>query len=195
VVSSDEDAEIFYRLNGNDLIEQQFPNQQIIEPARNVWHVRLHCNGQYPRPLVGATPLAAALGDLATYENIKQQQDQFFQNSARPSAVLSTDLNLSAEQVQQLRDRFNDAAKGMHAGGVPILTHDLKVLPWANVAAKGLQVRIAEVEQRKHCAGVSYSAANFRSGQRAARLDRSHDAGLDFAGPGLLPQPNRAGLR
>jgi hypothetical protein len=30
-----------------------------------------------------------------------------------------------------LRDRWNEQSKGLHAGGVPILTSGLKVVPWA----------------------------------------------------------------
>jgi phage portal protein BeeE len=56
--------------------------------------------------------------------------------------VLSTDLVLDKEQVQSLRDRWNEQAKGLRAGGTPILTAGLKVQPWA-VSAK--DSAIAEV--------------------------------------------------
>jgi phage portal protein BeeE len=52
-------------------------------------------------------------------------------NEARPSAVLSTDLQLDKDQVQALRDRWNDQAKQLHQGGTPILTAGLKVQPWS----------------------------------------------------------------
>jgi phage portal protein BeeE len=98
-------------------------------PARDVLHIRLHSNRRYPNPLMGETSLAAAFGDIASYEAIRGQQDQFFRNSARPSAVLSTDLNLDKDQVTALRDRWNEQSKGLSAGGTPILTSGLKVLP------------------------------------------------------------------
>jgi phage portal protein BeeE len=76
-----------------------------------------------------------------TYHSIKAQQNSFFQNQARPSAVLTTDLNLDRDQAQALRDRWNEQSKGLHAGGVPILTSGLKVQPWtAPAAAKDMQV-------------------------------------------------------
>jgi hypothetical protein len=50
-------------------------------------------------------------------------------------------LNLDASQAANLRDRWNEQAKGLHAGGVPILTHGLKVMPWTTPApAKDLQL-------------------------------------------------------
>jgi HK97 family phage portal protein len=109
-------------------------------PARDQLHVRLHSNRQYPQPLIGESPLAAAISDISTYESIGAQQEQFFRNQARPSAVLSTDLNLDANQVEQFRSRWNDASKGLSAGGVPILTHGLKVTPWSTAAGKDLAV-------------------------------------------------------
>jgi hypothetical protein len=65
---------------------------------------------------------------------MRDQQQNFLANRAAPSAVLTTDLSLSPQQVQALRDRWNDAAKGLHAGGVPILSHGLKVQPWLQSA-------------------------------------------------------------
>jgi HK97 family phage portal protein len=146
-----EGGEIFYRLGGNTVIEYRLAElgdrareaEQLMVPARDVLHIRLHSVDRmdWPFPLVGDTPLSAVWGDIATYEKIKNQQDQFYQNQARPSAVLTTDLNLSREQVAELRDRWNDQAKGLHAGGVPILTQGLKVMPWTQPpAARDMQV-------------------------------------------------------
>jgi len=94
--------------------------------------------------LLGESPLVAAYGDLSTYESIRNQQLQFFQNRAAPSAVLSTDLSLDKDQVQALRDRWNEQSKGLHAGGVPILTGGLKVTPWTTPAT-GRDMQVAEL--------------------------------------------------
>jgi phage portal protein BeeE len=56
-------------------------------------------------------------------------------NQARPSAVLTTDLVLDKDQVASLRDRWNEQSRGLHQGGVPILTAGLKVQPWVQPAA------------------------------------------------------------
>jgi HK97 family phage portal protein len=61
--------------------------------------------------------------------------------------MLSTDLNLDKDQVQQPRDRWDEQSKGLHAGSVPNLTHGLKVHPW-NVPAKDAQVaQLAKLSQ------------------------------------------------
>lgn len=147
------DGEVFYRLGGNNVIDYQQQRvfgsepEQLMVPQRDVLHIRLHCleRTTWPFPLVGDTPLTAALGDLEQLNAIRDQQQQFYQNQARPSAVLTTDLVLAPEQVQALRDRWNEQAKGLHAGGVPILTAGLKVQPWTQVVAKDAQT--AEMKQ------------------------------------------------
>jgi HK97 family phage portal protein len=124
-------GDIFYTLAGNEVIERQI-GQQIIVPARDVLHIRLNADAaRHPYPLVGETPLLAAMSDISTGDVIMQQQLQFYLNQARPSAVLSTDLVLDKDQVQSLRDRWDEQTKGLHIGGTPILTAGLKVQPWA----------------------------------------------------------------
>jgi HK97 family phage portal protein len=110
--------------------------QQLIVPQRDVLHIRLHADRRLPWPLIGET-----LPDINISNAFAQQQVNFLLNQARPSAVLSTDLVLDKEQVQQLRDRWNEQAKGLHQGGVPILTAGLKVQPWVQPeAAKDQQL-------------------------------------------------------
>src|SRR5262249_2957483 len=129
-----ETGDIFFRLGGNHVIDRLFGDSQLLVPARDVLHIKLHSSHRYPHPLVGETPLAAAMADIAVGNAFVQQQLQFLANQARPSAVLSTDLVLDRDQVQALRDRWHEQAKGLHQGGTPILTGGLKVQPWATPA-------------------------------------------------------------
>ena len=140
-------GDIFYKLNGNDVIARQVQNKALTVPARDVLHIRLHCiDRKRPFPLKGETPLTAALMDMAAGSAIKGQQIQFYLNQARPSAVLSTDAVLRPEQVDQLRQMWNDQAKGLEAGcgagGTPILTAGLKVQPWST---PGKDSQVAEM--------------------------------------------------
>jgi HK97 family phage portal protein len=127
-----DNGEIFYQLYGNDVVDKRLNGEELTPvPMRDVLHVRMHVGRRFPRPLVGESPLVAAYADIGITEAIAAQQVNFYRNEARPSAVLSTDLAMSREETQQLRDRWNDQAKGLHQGGSPILTHGLKVQPWA----------------------------------------------------------------
>ena len=124
-------GDVFYRLGGNDVIDQRLGGEPLLVPQRDVLHVRLHTTRQrYPYPLIGESPIAAALPDIMAGSAIIQQQIAFYMNQARPSAVLSTDLQLDKDQVQALRDRWNEQVKGLQQGGTPILTAGLKVQPW-----------------------------------------------------------------
>jgi hypothetical protein len=76
---------------------------------------------------------------------------QFLANQARPSAVLSTDLMLDKEQIQALRDRWNEQAKGLHQGGVPILTAGLKVQPWSTPAKDAQLAELMKLSAEKIC--------------------------------------------
>jgi HK97 family phage portal protein len=121
-----ETGDVFYYLGGNSVIDRQV-HEQLIVPQRDVLHVRLHTTRRrYPFPLVGDTPLGAALQDIMLSSAMTAQQIQFYMNQARPSAVLTTDLILDKDQVQFVRDRWDEQSKGIKAGGTPILTGGLK---------------------------------------------------------------------
>jgi HK97 family phage portal protein len=136
-------GEIFYKLAGNYVISNQIAQEAaLFVPARDVLHIRLHASRMYPYPLRGESPLMAAMGELAMTQAMTQQQMQFYINQARPSAVLSTDLTLNRDKVEELRQQWNEQAKnlgGCGPGGVPILTHGIKVQPWS-MAAKDTQI-------------------------------------------------------
>jgi HK97 family phage portal protein len=125
-------GDVFYQLYGNDVIQKRLGDQELVVPQRDVLHIRLHSvRHRFPRPLIGESPIVAAYSDVGMSSAIAAQQLKFYMNEARPSAVLSTDLQLDKDQVQALRDRWNEQAKGLHQGGTPILTAGLKVQPWA----------------------------------------------------------------
>jgi HK97 family phage portal protein len=136
-------GEVFYRLVGNQVIERQIETPLMV-PQRDVLHIRLHVDRsrRYPFPLWGQSPLLAAMNDISVTQAINQQQLQFYQNQARPSAVLSTDLQLDKDQTQALRDRWDEQSRGINQGRTPILTSGLKVQPWA---APPKDAQIAEI--------------------------------------------------
>ena len=141
-------GDVFYRLGGNDVIERRITGPLIV-PQRDVLHVRLHTNGKYPWPLVGMSPLEAAMSDITVGDAMTQQQIQFFLNQARPSAVLSTDLVLDKDQVAALRDRWNDQVRGLGAGGTPILTAGLKVQPWGTPPKDAIVADMAKLSDQR----------------------------------------------
>jgi HK97 family phage portal protein len=146
-----EDGSVFFRLAGNHVIDRLLGGDQLLVPQRDVLHVKLHSGHRYPHPLVGETPLMAAMADIAVGNAFVQQQLQFLANQARPSAVLSTELVLDRDQVQQIRDRWNEQAKGLHQGGTPILTGGLKVMPWSTPARDAQLAELSKLSAERIC--------------------------------------------
>ena len=93
-------------------------NEPLLVPQRDVLHVRLHTSRRrYPYP--AGRRVAARCRDAghhAATARSPQQQIAFYMNQARPTAVLSTDLILDKDQVQALRDRWNEQVEGIAAG-------------------------------------------------------------------------------
>jgi HK97 family phage portal protein len=128
-----EDGEIFYALGGNEIIDTRRSSRDTLAgvPARDVLHVRLHT----PRhPLKGESPLAAVAMDIAAGNAMTAQQFAFYSNQARPSQVLSTDVVLTREQVDLLRELWTAQSTGLNRGGTPILSGGLKPLPLAQTS-------------------------------------------------------------
>lgn len=120
------DGSIYYQLGGNEVAERRF-TFGIPVPARDVLHIRLHTRSGYP--LKGLSPILATVLERAMAGAALNQQVAFYLNQARPSFMLETDQQLTKEQTQALRDRWNEQTQGDNAGGTPILSWGLKAKP------------------------------------------------------------------
>lgn len=129
-----DDGSIYYALSGNEVVDRRFDMSWPV-PARRVLHVRLHT----PRhPLKGESPILSATLDLAMSGAALNQQITFYLNQARPSFMLETDQQLTAEQTADLRARWNEQTQGEKAGGTPILAWGLKAKPVTSTAKDGV---------------------------------------------------------
>lgn len=118
--------EIFYAVGGSSPIidwESLNAGDRVMAPARDVLHVKY---ATPKNPLIGDTPLAALAGDLVNRSAMNYGAQTFWNNASRPSGVLTTDLELQTQQVEDLRQRWAAQTTGAAAGGTPILTHGLK---------------------------------------------------------------------
>jgi HK97 family phage portal protein len=118
--------EIFYAIGGASPIidwASLTEDGRTVVPARDIMHVKLAT----PRnPLIGETPVASLSADLVNRSAMSYGMQTFFNNSSRPSGVITTDLELGTAQVEDLRQRWAAQTVGTAAGGTPILTHGLK---------------------------------------------------------------------
>lgn len=128
------DGSLFYRLWGNEIAEQRYDLSYPI-PARDVLHTRLHT----PRhPLRGESPVLATVLELQLSGAALSQQVAFYLNQARPSFIIETDQQLNAEQVKELRERWEAQSRGESAGGTPFLSHGYKARPMTVSAKDGM---------------------------------------------------------
>jgi HK97 family phage portal protein len=144
---------IFYvvQRSTNDLLGETKP--EFILPHRDVLHLRWAT----PRhPLIGESGFAAA--GLAAGINValSNSQAMFFAQMRRPSGVLSTDMQLTKEQILRLREAYDAQAKGMAQGGVPILASGLK---WQAMAISSEDAEVIAAlrmsnEEIARCVGV-----------------------------------------
>lgn len=140
------DEEIFYELGGNNVLDPTngfsgyssslslgtdpallgSPAGRRVAPARDVLHVKLEA--KRGEPLVGVAPIKHAGMAVAAQNAIGAQLINVFANMNRPAGVIETDAALTGPQVQDLRQRFNEAWRGVDnlAGGPPILTNGFK---------------------------------------------------------------------
>lgn len=119
--------DIFYATGGNWSQWSDVPYESMI-PSRHIGHLKLYT----PRdPLIGVTPLENAASSLATNDAILGHSASFFSNMSRPSGFLSTEMDLNAKQLEQLREAWNNQSKHMKSGGLPILANALKYSPMA----------------------------------------------------------------
>jgi HK97 family phage portal protein len=137
-------GEVFYSLGGNPIIDNAIPRELLgAVPARDVLHVRLDARNRY-NPLIGEPPLTAAMLDVAASNAMVQQSLSFTSNSARPSGVIQTDMQLDEQQTKELRAAWDEQTKGAGAGGTPILSWGLK---WQQVSTTSRDAQLAEMLQ------------------------------------------------
>lgn len=130
----EETGSVFYSMGNNPLMG----DIDLLIPARDVMHLRLHC----PRhPLVGISPIENAAMAIAANAAISSHQANFFNNMSRPSGVLSTELKLNPDQMNQLRIAWESQAKNMASGGIPILSSGIK---WEPMSLSAIDAQIVE---------------------------------------------------
>jgi len=135
-------GDVFYNLGGNVVVDYRLgPDAYpLLVPKRDVLHVKLRTSPY--NMLLGESPILSAARDLAANNAMLQQQIAFYTNQARPSTVLTSDQVFTAEQVNQLRDRWNAQSRQLGAGGVVILGAGLKPVP---MSVNPVDAQLAEV--------------------------------------------------
>ena len=120
-------AEMFYEISDNPLINMpSLAGNSLVVPARDVLHVKLDTRRN---PLIGETWLSALCArDCDAYGN-PQFGGEVFQQHEPPVRRDHHRPAIKTEDRDELRARWEEQAKGLNAGGTPILTHGMKFQP------------------------------------------------------------------
>ena len=103
------------------------PDTDMVYPARDVLNIRI--NARANEPLRGETPITVAAKSISANSAIVGHQSAFFNNMSRPSGIISTDQQLTKEQMLQIREAYYQQSKAEDSGKVPILGNGMKWAP------------------------------------------------------------------
>lgn len=140
-----EDGEIFYQV-GEDA--QRAANLDTSEwfPQRDVLHIRLFC----PRhPLVGESPLVAALAPVAAGTAINNRVAAFFHNASRPSGILRHPGRLDETAMRRIKDRFMQLTQNGHTGEPVVLQEGMEWTPMDMTAVDAELIKSYNLTERQ----------------------------------------------
>ncbi len=116
----DRTGRVWYEISADETlgISEQTVN------ASDIIHVKAR---NTDNAVVGVSPLRAAGASIANAVETYSLQKSLFHNLNNAGLAFSTDLELTADQMNQLRDRVDKQTKGYAAGGSIILSNGLKI--------------------------------------------------------------------
>lgn len=148
-----ESGEVLYSIGANPMLPAAI---QFMAPARDIIHLRQHT----PRhPLIGESPIKAAALALGVNVALSGNQAAFFANMNRPSGLLSVKMpdgaNLTKPQILELREKFNEQSRDVHAGGMPIM-QNMSFVPMGITSQDAQLVEAQRMSQEEiaRCFGV-----------------------------------------
>ncbi len=135
----EETGDVYYSTSGEfaNMADMTIEGRVMI-PERYIGHLRLHTPDD---PLIGVTPVRNAAASVAANESIVGHQASFFQNMSRPSGLLSSDMELTAAQMGELRKAWEEHSKNLNSGGVPILGGGMK---WQSMSLNSQDAQMVE---------------------------------------------------
>lgn len=154
-VAVDQSGSVWYEI-AEDTTRNK-PRQTV--PARDMVHLRYRVDPA--NPLIGLSPLAASKSSWAALVESYILHERLAKNQSSPGMILSTDQNLTREQIDKLRERWQTQSAGLAAGGTVILSSGLRPTdPAQNISQKDADLVEAlrfSVEEASRIYGVPVS--------------------------------------
>jgi HK97 family phage portal protein len=135
-----DDGGVVYSLSDTRFTYENFDPEYFV-PARDMLHIKLATPDD---PLRGVSPIESVFATVTTNNAITAGSANFFTNQGRPSGVISTDKDLTKEQISRLREVWNQQAAGFSSGQTPILASGLK---WQQISMSSQDAQMIQAYQ------------------------------------------------
>ena len=133
------EGEVFYRVATDPTTTLAGLESGIWIPARDMLHIR----GSTPiHPLIGESPLVAAVAPTITGSQINNHNASFFTNMGRPSGILRHPGRLSEEAMQRVKGRFKSLSTGQNTGEVLVLSEGME---WSALTMTAVDAAVADM--------------------------------------------------
>jgi HK97 family phage portal protein len=116
------DGEIFYRFTDSAVADLMDDDKSTWFAQRDVLHIRLFTP---VHPLVGESPITAALHPAAAGMEINSHTTNFFHNMSRPSGILRHPGALSEPAMQRIKQKFMEITQRAHTGEPIVLQENM----------------------------------------------------------------------
>ncbi len=131
-------GDVFYELSKPLLFPSDAFKELRYIPQRDVLHIR----GKTPRhPLIGESPITAAMVAVHGADAIQTHISAFFGNAARPSGFLSAPGAIKKESADRLREEWQEATSKRNTGRVAVLPGGLT---WNPLTMTGADAALIE---------------------------------------------------
>jgi len=141
-----DDGSVFYQLSQDNLSGQQ--RDSVIVPASEIIHDRMNC---LYHPLVGISPLYAAAIAAGIGSKIQDNTLRFFGNSAQPGGILVAPGQISTENAQKLKEKWDANFSGPNAGKVAIIGDGMKFEPMSRTAVDSQLIETLRWSDERIC--------------------------------------------
>lgn len=118
-VAVDQQGKPWYEIAENSILNQ--PKMTV--PQRDMVHLKYRVDPS--NPLVGLSPLRAAKGSHAALTDVYLLHGRLANNQSNPGMILSTEKDMTKEQVTRLRELWDQQSGGYKSGGTVILSNGL----------------------------------------------------------------------
>ncbi len=138
-----ETGDVVYQVAHSDAVDLAQPDVEEgwWVPAREMLHVRLHTP---KHPLIGETPLVAALYPTITGTEINRKSAAFFSNMSRPGGVLRHPGKLEETAMKRIKERWQQISGSGNTGDVAVLQEGME---WQALEMTAVDSELAKIYQ------------------------------------------------